>query len=211
MTLLVAEDIVKSYPGVSSPTLAGVTVSVDAGEVLWVSGRSGSGKTTLLNVLGLLTGVDSGHYLVQGTDMAQASAEDRRRARQNLISTVFQRGNLFGHLSALDNVLLGLFDDDRGRARDMLEGVGMAHAADRKAGLLSGGEQMRVAFARAASRRTPVLLADEPIAGLDAGSARTILDILGTAADEGAAVVLVSHDDRAATIADSRLTLDALT
>lgn len=207
--MLRVTHLVKTYRGAPRPTLDGVSIAVEAGEVLWVSGASGAGKTTLLNVLGLLTGADSGRYQLAGVDMLSASPKTRCEARRDLVSTVFQRGNLFGHLSALDNVMLGLGNQDRSVAKDYLTRVGLEEKSTGLAGLLSGGEQTRVAFARAAARRTPLLLADEPLAGLDRRSASMVLQMLGNAADEGVSVVFVSHDDRAASIAHARLTLDA--
>lgn len=202
------ENLVKSYAGASAPVLSGITLSVARGDVLWVSGPSGSGKSTLLNVLGLLTTADSGQYLVDGVEMLFASKSARMKARCELLSTIFQRGNLFAHLTALDNVLVGMPTGGATDAMAHLDAVGLGGKAQQLAGLLSGGEQERVAIARAMARRTPVLLADEPVAGLDADNAATVMALLVGAANQGAAVVVVSHDERRAHVATSHLRLD---
>lgn len=188
--------------------LDGVTLHVSRGEVLWVSGASGCGKSTLLNVLGLLTDFDHGRYYLDDIDVGSSDESHRRRARRELVSTVFQQGNLFGHLTAMENVLLGSFARGRTEALGVLDKMGLVAKADQVSSLLSGGEQARVAFARASLRETPVLLADEPIAGLDRDASRVVLSLLGEAADSGSAVVIVSHDERARTIADQHLRLD---
>jgi putative ABC transport system ATP-binding protein len=120
---------------------------------------------------------------------------------------VFQRGNLFDHLSALENVLVGMSHGGVPDALAHLEAVGMGSKAGQRAGLLSGGEQGRVAFARAAARKTPILLADEPVAGLDDGNATIVLDLLAGEARRGVAVVVVSHDDRVTSIGTRHLRL----
>ena len=202
------ENLVKSYAGAPAPILSGITLSVARGDVLWVSGPSGSGKSTLLNVLGLLTTADSGLYLVDGVEMLFASKSARMKARCDLLSTIFQRGNLFAHLTALDNVLVGMPTGGATDAMAHLDAVGLGGQAQQLAGLLSGGEQERVAIARAMARRTPIMLADEPVAGLDADNADTVMALLVGAANQGAAVVVVSHDERTAQMATSHLRLD---
>lgn len=200
-------ELVKSYPGARSPIISGLSFSVARGEVLWVSGPSGSGKSTLLNVLGLLTDADSGSYRIDGVEMVHAKRAARIQARRSEVSTVFQRGNLFAHLNALDNVLVGMPTASRDDAAAQLGAVGLTEKTNQLAGLLSGGEQERVAIARAAARRTPILLADEPVAGLDDRNAETVMDLLVKSAREGVAVVVVSHDDRTANVASAILSL----
>lgn len=201
------QDLVKSYPGASSPIIDGLSFSVARGEILWVSGPSGSGKSTLLNVLGLLTDADSGSYRIDGQEMLHAKRAVRTRARRSEVSTIFQRGNLFAHLNALDNIRVGMTTGPRDDAAAHLGAVGLAHKADQLAGLLSGGEQERVAIARAAARCTPILLADEPVAGLDERNADAVMDLLKESARQGVAVVVVSHDDRTAHVASTTLSL----
>jgi ABC-type lipoprotein export system ATPase subunit len=205
------QDLVKSYPRAGSPTISGLSFSVARGELLWVSGPSGSGKSTLMNVLGLLTDADSGSYRIDGVEMLHAKRAARTQARRSTVSTIFQRGNLFAHLNTLDNVLVGMVTGSRDDAAAQLGAVGMADKANRLAGLLSGGEQERVAIARAAARHTPILLADEPVAGLDDRNAEAVLALLADSARRGVAVVVVSHDDRVAQIASTTLSLTGAT
>jgi putative ABC transport system ATP-binding protein len=207
MSVIHVEDLVKSYPGASSPTISGLSFSVARGELLWVSGPSGSGKSTLLNVLGLLTDADSGSYRIDGVEMLHAKSAARTKARRSTVSTVFQRGNLFAHLNALDNILVGMPTPSRQDAATQLGAVGLADKATQLAGLLSGGEQERVAIARAAARCTPILLADEPVAGLDDRNADTVMDLLAESARQGVAVVVVSHDARTQRVASATLSL----
>lgn len=201
------QDLVKSYPEARSPIINGLSFSVARGELLWVSGPSGSGKSTLLNVLGLLTDADSGSYRIDGVEMIHAKRAARTLARRSEVSTIFQRGNLFAHLNALDNIVVGMPTGSRDDAAARLGAVGLADKATQLAGLLSGGEQERVAIARAAARCTPILLADEPVAGLDDRNAETVMDLLVKTARQGVAVVVVSHDDRTAHVASATLSL----
>lgn len=201
------EDLSKTYPGARHHVLNGLTFTVKGGEILWISGPSGAGKSTLLNVLGLLTMADSGSYRINGMEMLTASKETRRIARATLLSIVFQRGNLFPHLNAVDNVLIGMTKGCKNDAFSHLDAVGLAEKSQQLSGLLSGGEQERVAIARASARHTPILLADEPIAGLDELNATKVLDLLTSTAESGVAVVVVSHDDRTARVATCTLVL----
>lgn len=205
--MIEVRSLTKSYPGSARPVLEDVEFSVPAGAVMWVCGPSGSGKSTLLNVLGLLTRADSGSCMINGVEMLGAAHQVRSRGRRELVSTIFQRGNLFAHLSVLENVMVGMSAGSVADANEHLAAVGMADLAHRRAGLLSGGEQGRVAIARAAARRTPVLLADEPVAALDDANAEIVMALLSEAALRGVAVVVVSHDARAAQIATERLAL----
>lgn len=207
LTMIQARDLVKSYPGATAPIIKGLSCAVAQGDVLWVSGPSGSGKSTLLNLLGLLTEADSGSLQINGAEMLGTSRTVRTHARATLVSTIFQRGNLFAHVNALDNVLVGMPTANRDEAEAHLRAVGLGEKARQPAGLLSGGEQARVAIARATARRTPILLADEPIAGLDDRNADMVMVLLAEAAAQGAAVVVVSHDERTAKIATTTLRL----
>lgn len=198
--MIEARGLEKRYGGTGA-VLRGVDIACKKGEIVWVSGPSGSGKTTLLNVIGLLAMPDGGEYTLNGKDVLNTSRVERNRLRREIVSTVFQRGNLFEHLTVEENVSVGLQERDRGRVLDELKNVGLADKETMRAGLLSVGEQQRVAIARAMARRTPVLLADEPIASLDDDNAHQALKLLASVAESGTAVVLVSHDGRASEIA----------
>jgi putative ABC transport system ATP-binding protein len=194
--------------------LRGVDLDVGRGELAALVGRSGSGKSTLLNVIAGLEPPDGGVVRVGGVDLP--ALNDRRRTlfRRERIGIVFQAFNLIPVLSALDNVALparlgGAGAEAVRRAGDLLERVGLADRADAFPDELSGGEQQRVATARALVNRPALVLADEPTGNLDAESAARILELLaGVAGEDGRTVLLVTHDPAAASRAGRVLALE---
>jgi putative ABC transport system ATP-binding protein len=205
--LLRAEGVGKSYSlrGRRVDVLRGVDLAVKGGEVTALVGHSGSGKTTLLHILGLLTPPDSGRVFVDGTDttgLGDGALADLRRDR---LGFVFQSYNLLPQHSALRNVVLpfvGRRADGEARARTLLERVGLAERADHLPGELSGGEQQRVALARALINDPPAVLADEPTGNLDSQSEDVLLGLFRELADEGRAVLLVTHNPAVSEFAD---------
>ncbi|MEU9211948.1 ABC transporter ATP-binding protein [Streptomyces sp. NPDC048415] len=205
--LLRAEGVGKSYSlrGRRVDVLRGVDLAVRGGEVTALVGHSGSGKTTLLHILGLLTPPDSGRVFVEGTDTAglgDGALADLRRGR---LGFVFQSYNLLPQHSALRNVVLpfvGRRAEGEARARTLLERVGLAERADHLPGELSGGEQQRVALARALINDPPAVLADEPTGNLDSQSEDVLLGLFRELADEGRAVLLVTHNPAVSEFAD---------
>ncbi|MEV6180798.1 ABC transporter ATP-binding protein [Streptomyces sp. NPDC052015] len=205
--LLRAEGVAKSYAlrGRRVDVLGGVDLAVRGGEVTALVGHSGSGKSTLLHILGLLTPPDGGRVLVGDTDtsgLGDAALADLRRGR---LGFVFQAYNLLPQHSALRNVVLpytGRRADGETRARALLERVGLAERADHLPGELSGGEQQRVALARALVNDPPVVLADEPTGNLDTDSEDVLLRLFRELADEGRAVLLVTHNPAVSDFAD---------
>lgn len=166
--------------------VADLSLMVHPGEVVWLQGDSGSGKSTALNIAGLLTRPDSGDVLIDGTALASASEGVRGSFRRDQIGFVFQSHNLIPYLSAFENVVLASDTGARAdRARELLDSVGLTDRLNTPAKTLSGGEQQRVAVARALLNLPVLLIADEPISGLDEGSAATVLRLLRAAADEG--------------------------
>ena len=204
--MLHMSGVIKTYPR-TGVVLNGVDLSCESGEVVWISGGSGSGKSTLLSVMGLLASFEQGAYVIDGADVTSLRSVDFVALRRDVISMVFQRGNLFGHLNVSENVSVGLRVPDQSVVLESLERVGMTHRAGERAANLSGGEMQRVAIARAMARRTPLLLADEPTSSLDCDNSATVVDLLREVADSGVAVVLASHDRRSARIADRSLVL----
>jgi putative ABC transport system ATP-binding protein len=206
----------------SGPTLVqavrGVDLDVAAGEVVLVMGPSGSGKTTLLLMLGALLRPTSGSVTVHGPggSVELASADERRLPglRARTFGFIFQDYALLGALNATENVelacnLAGVTGRTaKGRAADLLERVGLTNRARFRPAQLSGGEQQRVAVARALANDPPVLLADEPTANLDAAHGRDLARLLRALGDEGRAVVIVSHDARLRDVADRVLWLE---
>jgi putative ABC transport system ATP-binding protein len=196
-----------------------VSLDVHAGEVLLVKGPSGSGKTTLLLMLGALMRPTAGTIRVTTpsgvVDVAAAPERDLPRLRAHTFGFVFQDYALLAALTAAENVrvaanLAGL-TGARGarRAAELLDRVGLTGRAHARPGQLSGGEQQRVAVARALVNDPPVLLADEPTANLDSAHGHDLARLLRDLADtDGRAVVIVSHDDRLSEIADRVLWLE---
>ncbi|HEV7146719.1 MAG TPA: ATP-binding cassette domain-containing protein [Pedococcus sp.] len=209
MTYLEVDAVTKSFEGRlgRNDVLQGVSFQVERGDVTWISSPSGGGKSTLLNVLGLLSQCDGGSYRLEGLDLTRLPARRRTELRRTMFSTIFQSGNLFAHLTALENVLMGMPRGGGRRARAALRAANLAELANRRAGTMSGGEQQRVSIARALARDSPVILADEPTSSLDDQNATGVLSLLRQASETGATVVIASHDARAASIATRRLEL----
>lgn len=203
------DHLAKSYP---LPTgrrevLTDITFAVNAGEMVHLDGPSGSGKSTLINVCGLLTEPTSGRLALNGMDCSSLNDRARTNLRARSIGMVFQSHHLLPELSAIDNVRVAALRDDRSIIEERLASVGLgAHMRDR-AKVLSGGQQQRVAVIRAMVNNPTVLLADEPISGLDPDSAREILGLLAQAAADGAAVLVASHDARVQEYTHRTLTL----
>jgi putative ABC transport system ATP-binding protein len=183
-----------------------VDLDVHRGEFLAVTGASGSGKSTLLHILGVLDTPDRGHIFIEGTDAQGLGDDDLAALRRRRLGFVLQFFNLLPTLDATENVAFPLMldgrDDARSRARDALGRVGLVGRVDHRPSQLSGGEQQRVALARALVTEPAAVLADEPTGNLDAKRGAEILDLLRATADSGQTIVMVTHDDRAARIAD---------
>jgi len=176
---------------------------VAAGEQIVLAGRSGCGKTTLLHVIAGISRPDSGVVMVDGWDITLMAEAECDRFRAGRLGYVFQTFNLLAAFSALENVLLGMTfargRADPGRARQLLDRVGLAHRVSHKPGKLSVGEQQRVAVARALANRPKLLLADEPTANIDSGHQQQVIDLLReTCEEEEVALVLVTHTSEVA-------------
>jgi ABC-type lipoprotein export system ATPase subunit len=206
-------DVVKRYPG-NPPVeaLRGVSLTVEEGEMLALVGRSGSGKSTLLNVIGALDRVDSGVVEVGGVRIDGAPERVLAPLRRDRIGFVFQAFHLLPELTGLENVLLPARLDGRGpsldRGRELVRRLGLGDAAERLPTVLSGGEQQRLAIARALVNDPELVLADEPTGNLDTESGEVVLELLRTIADEGRAVLLVTHEREATRRADRVLRLE---
>lgn len=192
--------------------LDGLDLEVEAGELVAVTGRSGSGKSTLLNVVGALDRADSGVVEVARVRLDQVPERVLAPLRRDRIGFVFQSFHLLPELTGLENVLLPARLNGRGpaleRGRELVERLGLGDAAQRLPTVLSGGEQQRLAIARALVNDPELVLADEPTGNLDADSGEVVLSLLRAIADEGRAVLLVTHEREATRRADRVLRLE---
>ncbi len=186
--------------------LAEVDLDIDAGEFVVVLGPSGSGKTTLLNMIGALDTPTRGRAVVGGQEITSAARSDLFRYRRETVSFIFQSFNLFPGLTAFENVRFGADVARRKDAVDVAErvlaDVGLADRTGHFPAMLSGGEQQRVAIARALATGNDIVLADEPTGELDFGTGVQILELLMAQADEGRAVVVVTHNREISQAAD---------
>jgi len=206
--VLAARSIRKSYRQGDETVVAlgGVDLGVEAGEFVAITGASGSGKSTLLHILGGLDRPDSGEVLLEGIDIATLDDESLALTRRRRLGFVLQFFNLFPTLTAAENAAFPLLLDgvkdavERGAAS--LAAVGLSERQSHRPGQLSGGEQQRVALARALVTRPAVVLADEPTGNLDSVTGAQILKLLRGTADAGQTIVMVTHDERAAQVAD---------
>jgi ABC-type lipoprotein export system ATPase subunit len=207
-------DVVKTHGEgrAALRVLDGLDLDLEAGELVAVTGRSGSGKSTLLNVVGALDRVDSGLVEVGGVRVDGAPERVLAPLRRDRIGFVFQSFHLLPELTGLENVLLPARLDGSGpaldRGRELVRRLGLGEAAERLPTVLSGGEQQRLAIARALVNDPEVVLADEPTGNLDAESGEIVLELLRAIADEGRAVLLVTHEREATRRADRVLRLE---
>ncbi len=193
--------------------LDGAELSVEAGELVAVLGRSGSGKSTLLHVLGGLDRAEAGRIEIAGERVDGASERRLAALRRRRIGFVFQFFHLLPELSGEANVRLagrvrGAHPDAGRRADELVERLGLREVAGLAPSRLSGGEQQRFAIARALVNDPAVVLADEPTGNLDGDSGAEVLHLLRETADEGRALVLVTHDPAATAAADRVLHLE---
>jgi putative ABC transport system ATP-binding protein len=210
---LEARSLYRFYHAGDDETLAlqGVSLSVEPGEVLAITGPSGSGKSTLVNVLAGLDEPQGGVVLLAGERISRRPEEERARLRGRLLGVLYQHANLIEHLSVEDNVTLaqriGGCPDTPWRD-ELLERCGIAARAHDRPARLSGGEVARAGLAVALATRPAVVRADEPTGELDEATAVAVLELLRERAASGAAVVLVTHSAGVAAAADREVRLN---
>jgi len=201
--------------GVVRPILAGVDLEIARGEAVAILGRSGSGKSTLLNLIAGIDDADRGTIVTAGVDVTKAGERERAAMRARHVGFVFQSFHLLPTLAVAENVALPLElagappSECRARAHELLARIGLADRAAAWPDVLSGGEQQRVAVARALATRPAVLLCDEPTGNLDDASARIVLDLLSSLRREHeCALVVVTHSETTAAMCDRQVRLE---
>lgn len=204
------KQIVKHYGKGDNVTeaLKGVSLQIEKGEFVAITGHSGCGKSTLLNILGGMDRQTEGEYFYDGTDVSRMSEKELAGFRNRHIGFVFQAFHLAGELTALENVALPLgyagvgAKERKERAKVLLDKVGLSEKYKAHPAKLSGGEMQRVAIARAMANHPQVLLADEPTGNLDRENGEMIMKILRELNQEGMTIIMVTHDLELAAMAD---------
>ncbi|MDF1715696.1 MAG: ATP-binding cassette domain-containing protein [Antarcticimicrobium sp.] len=205
--LLTIEDVKKTYPG-ARPVLQGVSLTLDAGQTLALTGESGSGKSTLLHLAGALDSFDAGEIRLAGTALSGLDDTGRAALRRDRVALVFQQFNLIPSLTVGQN--LGFHARLAGRQdpvwiEELTERLGLAELVARYPEQLSGGQQQRVAIGRALAARPALLLADEPTGNLDETASTAVMELmLDLVRASGTALFLVTHSDRIAARLDAR-------
>ena len=198
---------------VETHALEKVDLTIDRGEYICVSGPSGCGKSTLLSIAGLLDTPTEGQYQLNGRPVEELSSSERARIRNREIGFIFQNFNRIGDLSVYENVELPLTyrgmrsAERKERTSGALERVGMAHRTKHYPAQLSGGEQQRVAVARALAGEPSILLADEPTGNLDSENGAAVMELLRKLHRDGATIGIVTHDPRYAEYAQRQVQL----
>ena len=201
MSYIRTENLVKQYGTGDAAVRAvrGVSFEIQLGEFVAVMGESGSGKSTLLSMMGALNTPTAGVYAVDGLQVYSLQQDRRADFRREFLGFVFQSFHLVPYLTVLENVMLPLVTvktsgkEKRAMGLDALAKVGLAQKVHRLPGQISGGEQERVAVARAIVNEPPILLADEPSGSLDAKTSRELMDLLQTLNEEGMTIIMVTH------------------
>jgi len=216
MTEIKVQDLTKTYRvgDVEVHALRGVNLKIERGEFVAVVGPSGSGKSTLFHILGGLTPPTSGTVLIDGRDLVKMSESDRTRLRKTTVGFVFQKYNLLPTLTGAGNIEIARhIAGKNGSERDpqfeeILKLLGIASRLNHKPRALSGGEQQRIAIARALVNHPALLLADEPTGNLDTENSTAVLSVLqGVNKRLGQTILMITHDPEAAAYADRTVTM----
>jgi len=202
MSYIKVDSLVKNYGngGTLVKAVRGMTFEIPKGEFAVIMGESGSGKSTLLSMMGALNTPTSGRYTVDGIDIYSLDLDQRADFRREFLGFVFQSFHLIPYLTVLENVMLPLttvkmkVQKKREMAGLALERVGLASKSHRLPGEISGGEQERVAVARAVANEPTILLADEPTGNLDTRTSQGIMDLFQGLNDDGTTILMVTHN-----------------
>ncbi len=205
--VLQTTDLRRSFTqgDVTIHVLRGIDLAIQPGEIVALLGPSGSGKSTLLQAVGLLEGGFEGSIRIGGEEASKLDDEGRTRVRRDMLGFVYQFHHLLPDFNAVENVLLPQIihgasnDDAQQRAEDLLSKLGLGARLEHRPAQLSGGEQQRVAVARALANRPPLILADEPTGNLDEATAdRVFAEFLDLVRVEGSAALVATHNERLA-------------
>jgi putative ABC transport system ATP-binding protein len=207
MSLIALKGVSKIYGEERSviKALDSIDLKIEEGKIITIMGPSGSGKSTLLNILGAMDIPTEGEVIVDGIDIAKLPERKLSNYRKYTVGFVFQNYYLLPNLDVIGNILIpltpfGIKDNDKERARNLLDRVGLADRAKSKVRKLSGGESQRVAIARALINDPKIILADEPTGNLDSETGKSIIELLISLAKEGKTIIIVTHDPRVAQI-----------
>ena len=206
MSYIQAENLKKQYGTADAAVMAvaGMSFTIQMGEFVAVMGESGSGKSTLLTMMGALNTPTAGNYSVDGLEVYELGQDQRADFRREFLGFVFQSFHLVPYLTLLENVMLPLATvkmsskNKRALAQDALLRVGLNGQSHRLPGETSGGEQERVAIARAIVNEPPILFADEPSGNLDTKTTREVMNLLKSLNEEGMTIVMVTHSPECA-------------
>lgn len=202
--LIEIHDISKNYENgdISINAIKNMNFHIDDGEFITIMGQSGSGKSTLLSVLGALNHPSYGKVLIDSMDLYNLSTEQRADFRSEYIGFIFQSFQLVPYLTVIENVEIPMAvtgikkKNQREMAMDVLKIVGLEQKSDRLPDQLSGGEQERVAIARAIVNKPPLILADEPTGNLDSNTAIEIMELLKSLNKDGHTIIMVTHNQK---------------
>ena len=211
--VLVTRDLKRSFTQgeITIEVLRGVDLAINPGEIVALLGPSGSGKSTLLQAVGLLEGGFNGSIRLNGEEAAVLDDDGRTRLRRDLLGFVYQFHHLLPEFNAVENVVLPQLvrgaepEVARNRAQQLLSALGLSERLDHRPSKLSGGEQQRVAVARALVGKPSILLADEPTGNLDSRNGEAVMGLLGDLHKAGASICMVTHDPRYAEFADRKI------
>jgi len=210
--MIVAKNIVKSYDNLA--VLKGVNLGITKGEIVSIVGASGAGKTTLLQIIGTLDKADKGELIIKGTSVEKLNDKGLAKFRNENIGFVFQFHQLLPEFTALENICIPTYiagkskQESEASAIKLLDFLGLSNRANHKPSELSGGEQQRVAVARALINRPAVVFADEPSGNLDSTNAKELHELFFKLRDQfKQTFVIVTHNDELANMADRKLTI----
>ena len=198
---------------IETTALNGVSFEIKKGEFVAIMGPSGCGKSTLLNILGLLDNPSGGSYELMGQEVAQLKERDRTKFRKGNIGFVFQSFNLIDELNVFENVELPLkylnmsASERKQRVTAMLKRMNISHRAQHYPQQITGGQQQRVAIARAVTSNPNLVLADEPTGNLDSKTGKEVMDLLTELNSEGTTIVMVTHSQKDASVAQRTINL----